>query len=547
MPIKKLIFHPLTFLIILCLGIGIYKITVLACVSNDTVTFMQFAQELKTMPGKAMQSRDQHPGYPAILCVSEWVLDKLGCDQTLEHRIIASQAATLICRTIAICFLYSIFQFFGNKKEALVSTILVMLIPVYANNGSEVLSDWPNLMLMAMALFFCLRGLRSANYLYFLTAGVASGLAYWIRPEGAAFVAVLGLYTLIHTFNCSANRLKLWACLGTMIIAAGLIAGPYMHYKGALFPKKKVGTFSQCTPTQAPCVLREPLKIHFGGQANLFDSGRRQKKAALASAKTLSSSLPEYKNLLLTAQKQLLELPLIKGIRQPSFQAGIPGASIASKAVKAILHFVEKLFNTIFGLSVPLLGIFLYKMKRFRRLRNQDQFLILFTGLWLGLMIWLHCKTGYMSDRHIMPLVVFGFAWILKGLHGLVLVFDSQRIRLHRNTAVVIGICIAIFMPKLIRPAHADKAAYKQAGLWLRDNTPTESTLAVFDGRVGFYAERLYQSLNGTAPLNQDYLILKVSKKPTALPETAFLITTGQSNIDKVICIYAVGTQENHE
>jgi hypothetical protein len=56
--------------------------------------------------------------------------------------------------------------------------------------------------------------------------------------------------------------------------------------------------------------LRAPLRIHFGGQTHLFDSGRRQEKAALASAKADFPSLPEYKNLLLAAQKQLLELPL---------------------------------------------------------------------------------------------------------------------------------------------------------------------------------------------------------------------------------------------
>jgi hypothetical protein len=58
-------------------------------------------------------------------------------------------------------------------------------------------------------------------------------------------------------------------------------------------------------------MLRAPLKIHFGGQANLFDPGRRQTKAALATAKADLSSLPECKNLLLAAQKQFLEPPLI--------------------------------------------------------------------------------------------------------------------------------------------------------------------------------------------------------------------------------------------
>ena len=55
---------------------------------------------------------------------------------------------------------------------------------------------------------------------------------------------------------------------------------------------------------------RAPRKIHFGGQANIFDSGRRQAKATLATTKADLPSLPEIQNLLLAAQKQLFELPL---------------------------------------------------------------------------------------------------------------------------------------------------------------------------------------------------------------------------------------------
>ena len=55
--------------------------------------------------------------------------------------------------------------------------------------------------------------------------------------------------------------------------------------------------------------MRAPRKIHLGVPANLFDSGRRQEKAALASTKADFPSLPAYKNLLLSAQKQLVALP----------------------------------------------------------------------------------------------------------------------------------------------------------------------------------------------------------------------------------------------
>ena len=53
--------------------------------------------------------------------------------------------------------------------------------------------------------------------------------------------------------------------------------------------------------------LRAPLEIHFGAQANLFDSGRRQKKAILVLANPKLTSLTEVKNLLPATKKQLLE------------------------------------------------------------------------------------------------------------------------------------------------------------------------------------------------------------------------------------------------
>ncbi|MHC4782829.1 MAG: ArnT family glycosyltransferase [Planctomycetota bacterium] len=486
MPVKKNYF-PLIFLVILCLGIGVYKISVMACVSRDTVTFMEFAEDLKTTPADAIRTRDQHPGYPAIILGAERVLSLMGFDSTLENRIAAAQTATLLSRIIALCFLYFIFQLFGDKKTALVSAILFMLIPKYANDGSEILSDWPNLMLMSAALFFSLHGLRTKHVHLFLWAGVFSGLAYWIRPEGAVFVVVMGIYTLIHGFRAKSG--KLWACLGVMIITTSLITAPYMLYKGALFPKKKVGTFTVAN-------------------------------ASLETGEKAAQSTP--------------------------FQANIAASSLMLKPIQAVLHFAEELFNTIFLLALPLLWILLYKAKRFGRLRGQDQFLCVFTILWLVLMVWLHCNHGYISSRHIMPMVIFGFAWIFKGIHRFVMLFDGCRQRLHRNAAILIGIAVAIFVPKLIRPAHADKAIYPGAGVWLRENTPEEATLAVFDIRIGFYAERPWTRLKHEEPSMQDYLIVK-STTETGIPESARRVSTGQAGIDAVIEIYAVDTKENHE
>jgi hypothetical protein len=73
-----------------------------------------------------------------------------------------------------------------------------------------------------------------------------------------------------------------------------------------------------------------------------------------------------------------------------------------------------------------------------------------------------------------------------------------------------------------------------------------EATLAVFDIRIGFYAERPWTRLKHEEPSMQDYLIVK-STTETGIPESARRVSTGQAGIDAVIEIYAVDTKENHE
>jgi hypothetical protein len=91
----------------------------------------------------------------------------------------------------------------------------------------------------------------------------------------------------------------------------------------------------------AGCDLRASLRIYFGAQANLFDSGRPQEKSALASNKADFTSVPECKNLLLVVQKQLLQLSLKnsghQGHRQKSHYCSrksvVPLRPIAKAAV----------------------------------------------------------------------------------------------------------------------------------------------------------------------------------------------------------------------
>jgi hypothetical protein len=53
-----------------------------------------------------------------------------------------------------------------------------------------------------------------------------------------------------------------------------------------------------------------------------------------------------------------------------------------------------------------------------------------------------------------------------------------------------VGGGLAVCVPKLLTPMRRDKAGYRSAAEWLRQNTETDDVLAVPDVRISFYAQR---------------------------------------------------------
>jgi hypothetical protein len=478
----------------LSLSLGIYKAATLHCISNDSVSFLQFADRLQTAPGETIQSGYQHPGFPAMILLAEQGLHRLSGPLSVHEKIAAGQSVNLLCRTVAICFVFAGFLNFTGRKKAFVMALVVLLIPDYADNGSDVLSDWPNLMFMSIAFFACVKGLSRPSPGWFLLAGVASGLAYWIRPEGLMWVAITAVFGVLQILRTS-QKGKWLACLGLMILAAGVIVAPYMYYMGAIFPKKNVGTFSS-DPADS---VSSP------------DAGER----TVRSPDSLARKRPPQPNRVrFSFRDKLLQ------------------------SAWALPHFVTQSFNTIFLLSIPLAAIVIRQLATLRRRRKQDQLLALFIGIWLLMMIWLYGQAGYMSGRHLMPMLVFACAWLDQGLLLLALLLWKRRQQVRRNAVILLVICTVIFIPKLVKPIRPEKAVYKQAGRWLSENTPRDARLAVFDNRIGFYAQRTHHRARQYRKLGCRYLILKPSDQTIKIPSRASVVKTGDPVVDEAMTIY---------
>lgn len=485
METDKPAIRPLAILLVAAGLLGIYKLWTSACISNDSVLFLEFAKQLADSPLKAIRTYDQHPGFPWMLYAARQVVQIFcGPIQSAEGNILLGQGVVLLCRLLALAVIYLIFIRLGRRQTAFLNTLFVLLIPKFANHGSDVLSDWPALLFEALSLLLCLKGIASPCFRYFLISGTAAGLAFWIRPEGLIFVPVFWLYILIRSIWFSDNRKK--HCLHglTMTLAALAVISPYILIKEAIFPKKNIGRFTQ------KIIVQEPM--------------------------------PAIENATLLAE-----------ISHPFASAAI------SRTAEGMVHFLKSAFNLLWLMIVPWGYQAIRTILSFRKNTPVQQFLALFIILWMVLLLGLFVFYGYISNRHLMPLVVFSSGLLWEGIVQTLRPLSRPPCRLRIYVYLFLAAALLPWIVKLLQPLHIKKSVYKQVGLWLEQTVPIDHQLAVVDNRIGFYAQRQYKIASPSALRSAQWAVLSNPPDPSlSIPPTAIPIRTDIPSIDEQIQIF---------
>ena len=467
----------LSILLAVALCIGIYLILTTAVISRDGTTFITYAKQLDSAFVQTIKNEAQHPGYPGLILVSHKATDFRYKNTSILSWIYCAQSIALIFRLLAITVLYFIGKHLFEARTSFWAILILIFLPNPAEYGSDALSDWPHLFFFAAGLYLLFKAGASRKWWLFGFAGLAAGAGYLIRPE-CAIVVMLGCLWLGFQFlwpERSIGKSRAVCALALLIAGFLAIAGPYMMLKGALFPKKNVGQFSQ------------------------------------------SSKQPDVD-------------------KQADFT--LPQTTLASQFTPSnITRAFGKLFNntgeTLMWFFVPALFIGIYKKLKAQKWYEPEKFFIIaIAALYIPLMIWLHCKHGYMSDRHTLPLLIIPILYIPAGLQELSTWFQKRFSRKADSAAanrderfwflvlIIIGVFICI--PKLFRPLGSDKQGYRAAAQWLKANTDSDAVVAVPEIRISFYAQRpgvVYE--NGNIPANAGYTVVipENKKDDTVLTE----------------------------
>jgi hypothetical protein len=423
--------------------LGIYLIATTVLISKDGVFYIGQAQKFSSDPIGTMKTHP--PGYPFLILAAHKFVTLFTNTSSLFIWIYSAQSITLLCRLLGLIPLYFIGKWLVGSKKSFYAMLILILLPHPAKMSCEVVREWPHILFLATGFLFLLWGAGRGKWWTFGLAGLSSGLGYWIRPECAQLVVYGFIWLTMSMFWPRVGKMSRWRSL----IALALL------FIGFAFPTLP---YMKCTQQIISPYVEQAIKSFS------------------------SNAVPNQ-----------TDVPKDNTDSMNHYVARV----ISWDIVKALGEVFTEIGENLMWFFMPPFFAGLYYRLRYGA-KYEDTFLItIFIVMNLVMMVCRYCYVEIaISKRWCLPLVAFGIFYIPDGLQVIerrlgskhkVRTFKGKESRLFL-TLFLIGIIICL--PKLLRPAGADKQGFRTAATWLKNNTGREDIVAVPDRRISFYAER---------------------------------------------------------
>jgi hypothetical protein len=427
-------------------------------IAKDGVTFIGIAHQLARSPIEAIRGEDQHPGYPALILAARRVIGLFGQADDLSAWIFAARLPAMLFGLLNVIVLWCWVRRAFDSRVAGIAAVFLAILPVFCENSADTLSDAPHLFFYLLSAELITEGIVRRRFEFFLAAGVSSGLAYWIRPEGLAPVVVGATVILLVAVLGHEKPLPALAWLAGLLVAAGIVAAPYLCLKGKLTSKKDFSAL----------VCSEPVEPEIRGHTD----------ASPAAPPSSAASRP--------APVHVVLQPVPRSGRLVGLAKAV--GTLAAEWTHGLRYFLTWLFAA--GLFCPGAPKAQPKPKLF---------LAALAGFNILLLTLLYLVAGYIAERHTMPLLCVSLAWVGGGtvwlggkLSGLLASRSSAKAKLGPGlfAGLLVAASVLGLLPRSLRPLHAHALPVVQAARWIRnhaqpgDEILTNTTYGTFYSRL---------------------------------------------------------------
>ncbi len=457
----------LAILIAVAVAIRGWQLTHTEVTSRDSISYVRIAWQLEHEPWrKVMLESPQHPGYPlAVLALSRPVRAYFPDDLPRAWQISAQLVSVLASVLLIVPMFYFGRELF-DRRIAFWACLLFQCLPSSGKVMGDGLSDTLFLLFACAGLWLASAALRRRSKLLFALTGLAGGLAYLTRPEGALVLGGAGLVLLGMQFRRAWRqewRKALWQG-ATLSLAALTVMSPYMLTIGGLTVKN--------TPN-----------IMINQQRPDADWENRLKPQPPQAEP--HTSLPRPGSVLLAAwlgpgDRSFDQIAKNITNLNDVYNYHLPAHVRYLWALRAFVYETGKGFFYVVWLPV-LVGLWC-RRDRFRAV----------PGVWVGLFVCLTLagllyrmaeKMGYISDRHLLLIILCCTYWAVEGVFflGDKLALGAARLwpalagrrwMEGRAWSLTLLILLALTpLPRTLSRLHAERAGFRTLGHWLAQNT----------------------------------------------------------------------------
>ena len=488
------IYGPLVAALLLAAGLQAWLIARSGTVSADSIIFVNVAQELAQHPIETFRVEDQHPGYPAMLLASARLASWFGAEGDPEVWIVGSRIVTFTCGLLAVWVVWLLGRDLFDLRVANLGALVFVVLPVVRSNAADGQSDATHLLFYLTGAWLGATAITDGKPLRLALAGLMSGIAYWIRPEGLEVALVLGVCLISRGMyaHWGLRRTAVAACAlaGTTLV----VVAPYWILAGKF------------TSKQIPFAKFKPTGTYIEQEAEREATSR----AEVANA-------PEPPNV---TQPVAPEVAAKAEPAKPHFSAALL-FRLLGRADRAFVISICQGFKFIF-LPFYLIGMAVL----FRRGPAEWTplvFLLLLATLHIVLLHASFIMGGYIAHRHVLPLVGLAAPYIA---NGVVIVGEwlARRVRAPADYGVtaMMTLSVALVLPFTVRPFNREFLPVIEATHWVQDHIEPSTGIVTNSPYPGFYsglpvahlgpnAWSLSEALAAAPPAaHYDYVVLHV-------------------------------------
>lgn len=425
----------------------------------DGLKFLSVARQFQNQPlADVVRGSDQHPLYPALVAVVEPAFASIMGPGPETWRV-AAQGVSAVASLLLLVPLYCFARALFDERVALIAAFIYILLPVPAEVGRDVLANAVGLCATFFSLWLGARAIRTGRWPSAMAAGLAGGLGFLARPEAILAPLAIGLAWGARAVWAREFR-ALFRSFAPLALAVGTLicVGSYATVKGQVSEKL---AFRRAATLGAPAIVQrsvpQPLPPGLdGAKLDLSPKEESSHEALGGPARVFVWVFRQWWDELCWG----FAIMAIWGLSRQRFILGLCGRPDQDDE----------------GAAARLaLGAFVV--------------------VHLAALIRHGSTLGYLSGRHVIPLVVASTPWAAAGtfvcLRGLGLKLSwSPRTK---RAALVAASClvVAVLSVYQVRTSHESRRGHWEAGRWLAQNAKPGDRVLDTRGWARFVADKL--------------------------------------------------------